>query len=106
MFAGYLDASTADAIFARPDAVVGGSGAPDGRAFRERGGYRVSGCWHYASGAHYATTFTASCLVMDGGTLVFGPDGKPLIRAMAFEAPQLPILPLLGPPGMRGTGTH
>ncbi len=105
LFAAYLDAATASSIYARPEAVIAGSGAPDGRAFRERGGYRVSGCWHYASGAHYATTFTANCLVMDGGTLAFGPDGKPLIRAMAFEAPQVAILPVWDPTGMRGTGS-
>jgi alkylation response protein AidB-like acyl-CoA dehydrogenase len=105
LFAAYLDATTANSIYARPEAVIAGSGAPDGRAQRERGGYRVSGCWHYASGAHYATTFTASCLVMDGGTLVFGPDGKPLVRAMAFEAPQVAILPVWDPTGMRGTGS-
>jgi alkylation response protein AidB-like acyl-CoA dehydrogenase len=105
LFAAWLDSATASSIYARPESVVAGSGAPDGRAFRERGGYRVSGCWHYASGAHYATTFTANCLVMDGGTLVFGPDGKPLIRAMAFEAPQVTILPVWDPTGMRGTGS-
>jgi alkylation response protein AidB-like acyl-CoA dehydrogenase len=105
LFAAYLDASTANAIYARPEAVVAGSGAPDGRAQRERGGYRVSGCWHYASGAHYATTFTANCLVMDGGALVFGSDGKPLVRAMAFESPQVAILPVWDPTGMRGTGS-
>jgi alkylation response protein AidB-like acyl-CoA dehydrogenase len=105
LFAPYLDATTANSIYARPEAVVAGSGAPDGRAIRERGGYRVSGCWHYASGAHYATTFTANCLVMDGGTLVFGPDGKPLIRAMALEPPQVAILPVWDPTGMRGTGS-
>jgi indole-3-acetate monooxygenase len=105
LFAAYLEASTASAVFARPEAVVAGSGAPDGRAQREKGGYRVSGCWHYASGAHYATTFTANCLVMEGGTLVYGSDGKPLIRAMAFEAPQVAILPVWDPSGMRGTGS-
>jgi indole-3-acetate monooxygenase len=105
LFAAYLDAATASSIYARPEAVVAGSGAPEGRAFRERGGYRVSGCWHYASGAHYATTFTANCLVMEGGTLVFGPDGKPLIRAMAFEVPQVAILPVWDPTGLRGTGS-
>jgi alkylation response protein AidB-like acyl-CoA dehydrogenase len=105
LFAAYLDVATANSIYARPEAVVAGSGAPDGRAQRERGGYRVSGCWHYASGAHYATTFTANCLVMDGGTLVFGPDGKPLVRAMAFEPAQVAILPVWDPTGMRGTGS-
>jgi alkylation response protein AidB-like acyl-CoA dehydrogenase len=105
LFAAYLDPPTASSIYARPESVVAGSGAPDGRAFREKGGYRVSGCWHYASGAHYATTFTANCLVMDGGTLVFGADGKPLIRAMSFEAPQVTILPVWDPTGLRGTGS-
>jgi alkylation response protein AidB-like acyl-CoA dehydrogenase len=105
LFAAFLESATANAIFARPEAVIAGSGAPDGRAKRERGGYRVTGCWHYASGAHYATTFTANCLVMEGGKLVSGADGKPLIRAMAFETPQVAILPAWDPTGLRGTGS-
>jgi indole-3-acetate monooxygenase len=105
LFAAYLDAATANSIFARPEAVVAGSGAPDGRAQRERGGYRVSGCWHYASGAHYATAFTANCLVMEEGQLVYNADGKPLVRAMAFEPPQVAILPVWDPTGLRGTGS-
>jgi alkylation response protein AidB-like acyl-CoA dehydrogenase len=105
LFAAYLDSTTANSIYARPEAVVAGSGAPDGRAQRERGGYRVSGCWHYASGAHYATAFTANCLVMEDGKLVYGADGKPLIRAMALEPPQVAILPVWDPTGMRGTGS-
>jgi alkylation response protein AidB-like acyl-CoA dehydrogenase len=105
LFAAYLDSATASSIYARPEAVIAGSGAPDGRARRERGGYRVSGCWHYASGAHYATTFTANCLVMEGAKLVLGADGKPLIRAMAFETPQVAILPAWDPTGLRGTGS-
>ncbi|MBS0417645.1 MAG: acyl-CoA dehydrogenase family protein [Proteobacteria bacterium] len=106
LFAAYLDPATAISIYARPESVIAGSGAPDGRALREKGGYRVNGCWRYASGAHYATTFTANCLVMDGGTLVTGSDGKPLIRAMAFEPSQVTILQVWGPTGMRGTGSE
>jgi alkylation response protein AidB-like acyl-CoA dehydrogenase len=105
LFAAYLDTATAASIYSRPESVIAGSGAPDGRAQRERGGYRVSGCWHYASGAHYATTFTANCLVMEGGKLVYNSDGKPLIRAMALEPPQVAILPVWDPVGMRGTGS-
>jgi alkylation response protein AidB-like acyl-CoA dehydrogenase len=105
LFAAFLESATANSIFAHPEAVIAGSGAPGGRAQRERGGYRVTGCWHYASGAHYATTFTANCIVMEGGKVVFGDDGKPLIRAMAFEAPQVAILPAWDPTGMRGTGS-
>jgi indole-3-acetate monooxygenase len=32
-------------------------------------------------------------------------DGKPLIRAMAFEPPQVAILPVWDPTGLRGTGS-
>jgi alkylation response protein AidB-like acyl-CoA dehydrogenase len=105
LFAAYMEAATANAIFAHPEAVVAGSGAPEGRAIREKGGYRVSGCWRFASGAHYATTFTANCVVMESGTPVSDSIGKPLIRAMAFEAPQVAILPVWDPSGMRGTGS-
>jgi alkylation response protein AidB-like acyl-CoA dehydrogenase len=104
LFAAYVNADTAQAIYARPEAVIAGSGAPDGRAERVPGGYRVTGCWRYASGAHYATTFTANCLVMSNGTLEFD-SGRPLIRAMAFDVPDVSILPAWDPSGMRGTGS-
>lgn len=105
LFAAYLDLATASEIYGRPDAVVAGSGAPEGRAQRERGGYRVSGCWRYATGAYYATTFTANCVVMDDGKLVLDSTGRPLIRAMAFEPQQVTILPVWDPTGLRGTGS-
>jgi alkylation response protein AidB-like acyl-CoA dehydrogenase len=105
LFAAYLDAATANSIYGRPESVVAGSGAPEGKAQRERGGYRVSGCWRYATGAHYATTFTANCVVMEGGRPVCDAHGRPLIRAMAFEPPQVTILPVWDPTGLRGTGS-
>jgi alkylation response protein AidB-like acyl-CoA dehydrogenase len=42
---------------------------------------------------------------MEDGKLVQGPDGKPLIRAMALEPPQVAILPVWDPTGLRGTGS-
>jgi alkylation response protein AidB-like acyl-CoA dehydrogenase len=105
LFAAYLDPGTAHAIYGRPDAVIAGSGAPDGRAERVADGYRATGCWRYASGAHYATTFTANCLILERGTIVVGTDGRPLIRAMAFDVPQVTVLPAWDPSGMRGTGS-
>ena len=72
LFAAYLDACNGELHLC--PARGGGRRigcVPDGRAMRVRGGYRVSGCWHYATGAHYATAFTANCIVMEGGTLAF-----------------------------------
>ena len=105
LFAAYLDVDAAHSLYSRPDAVIAGSGAPDGRAERVAGGYRATGRWHYASGAQYATTFTANCLVTQSGTVVVGPDGNPLIRAMAFDSSRVDVVRAWDTTGMRGTGS-
>jgi len=106
LFAAYLDRVVASELFAPANAVVAGSGAPDGRAERVAEGYRVNGRWRYASGAHYATVFTANCVVTVDGKALTDAEGKPLIRAMAFAPSQVAILPRWDTSGMRGTGSH
>src|SRR5690606_14879798 len=51
LFAAFLDEAPARTIFAPANAVIAGSGAPEGHAERGPGGYRVRGRWRYASGA-------------------------------------------------------
>lgn len=106
LFGAYLDPETADEIFSPLDAVIAGSGMPDGRAEQVAGGYLVTGRWRYASGADYATTFTANCVVTKGGRPVESEKGVPLVRAMAFEPSQVTILPTWDTSGMRGTGSQ
>jgi len=105
LFAAYLSAEAARSIYAAPNAVIAGSGSPDGHAERVDGGYRASGRWRYASGADYATTFTANCRITEGGAQVLAADGSPLIRAMAFDVSQVRVLPSWDTSGMRGTGS-
>jgi indole-3-acetate monooxygenase len=105
LFASQVDAVTANSVFARPEAVLASGIAPEGRAVRVAGGYRVTGCWHYATGAPYATTFLANCIVMEGGKLVFGDNGKPLTRAMLIDSSQVSIVPAWDASGLRGTGS-
>ena len=93
-------------LFGPPGALIAGSGAPDGRAERVAGGYRVTGRWRYASGAHYASTFTANCIVTRSGAPQLDASGAPLIRAMAFPPGAVRILPSWQVSGMRGTGSH
>src|SRR5690606_31364514 len=97
---------SARAVFGPSDAVIAGSGAPDGRAERVPGGYRVQGRWRYASGAPYATTFTANCIVTRGGEPVRGDDGEPLVRAMAFPRDAVEIVETWDAAGMRATSSH
>ncbi|MBE3596440.1 MAG: acyl-CoA dehydrogenase [Hydrogenibacillus sp.] len=53
-------------FFEDPRAVIAGTGHPAGRARRVPGGYVVSGRWKYASGAQYATLFTANAVLEEG----------------------------------------
>jgi alkylation response protein AidB-like acyl-CoA dehydrogenase len=106
LFAAFLEPTAANDIFAPSNAVIAGSGAPDGHAVQMADGYRVSGRWRYASGAHYATTFTANCRITRDGQPVIDADGEPLIRAMAFTPSQVTIHPAWDTSGMRGTGSH
>jgi indole-3-acetate monooxygenase len=105
LFAAYLPANVAAAIFAGADSVIAGSGSPDGVAERVAGGYRATGRWRYASGADYATTFTANCRITAAGSAVLAADGQPLIRALAFDASQVKVIPAWDTSGMRGTGS-
>lgn len=50
-------------VFARPEAVIAGSGATTGTARRVEGGYMVNGRWKYCSGSTHATTFTANAML-------------------------------------------
>lgn len=106
LFAAYLKPASAQKLFAPPDAVVAGSGAPGGRAERTAGGYRASGRWRYASGAHYATIFTANCVVTENAQPVLDGEGNPLIRAMSFAPADVTIIPTWDTTGMRATGSH
>ena len=106
LFAAYLEPAAARELFGPPDAVIAGSGAADGTAERVRGGYRASGRWRYASGADYATTFTANCIVTQGGLPVHDAQGQRLVRAMAFPRAHVRVHRTWRVSGMRGTGSH
>ena len=103
LFAATLPPAGAAAIFSPPDAVIAGSGTPSGRAERVPGGWRCSGRWRYASGADYATTFTAQCALVGEPALEATPIA---MRAMAFERAQVVVQRTWDPLGMRGTGSH
>lgn len=105
LFAAYLPPEVAERLFGPRDALVAGSGAVRGTAERVEGGYRCSGRWRYASGAHQATVFTANCQVVEGGE-VLHVNGKPWVRAMAFKPSQVAIIETWDTTGLRATGSH
>jgi alkylation response protein AidB-like acyl-CoA dehydrogenase len=67
----------------------------------------VTGRWSYASGARHATWFTANSVVHDGsGRPRTGPDGLPLIRAIAVPAGEVVVHDAWAVAGLRGTGSE
>lgn len=106
LFAAWLPPQGAQQLFGSPQALVAGSGSPSGVAERVPGGYRVQGRWRFASGAHYASVFTAACVVTAGGTAVHTAAGVPLVRAMSIASADVRILDTWDSLGMRGTGSH
>jgi indole-3-acetate monooxygenase len=106
LFAAWLPPLGAQQLFAPAHALVAGSGAPTGFAERVPEGYRVRGAWRFASGAHYASVFTAACVVTQDGKAVPDAQGAPLIRAMSIAPAAVRILDTWDPTGMRGTGSH
>jgi hypothetical protein len=85
----------AERIFAPRNAVIAGSGYPTGVARKVPGGYRVTGLWKYASGAQYATTFTANAQLED----------RVGVRAFAFDRNQVELLADWDAMGMRATSS-
>src|SRR6202034_1805054 len=106
MFAAWLPVAGAQELFSPPLALVAGSGAASGFAERVPGGYRVRATCRFASGAHYASVFTAACVIPAGGSPVLDAAGKPLVRAMSIAPADVRILESWDATGMRGTGSH
>ena len=106
LFGAWLPPAGARELLAPATALVAGSGSPSGYAERVPGGYRVRGAWRFASGAHYASVFTAACVVTEAGTAQVDAAGGPLIRAMSIPPARVRILDTWDPTGMRGTGSH
>ena len=82
-FSGFMPRAQAEAMFAPECAAMAGSGAPQGRAVRVDGGYRVTGRFAWASGIDQAHRVYGGCFVWSDGAQEFLPDGRPR-TVMAF----------------------
>ena len=106
LFAATMLPETAAEVFSPREALIAGSGHPNGTATATGNGYAVEGRWPYASGAHFATWFTANCVVHSAEGPQTGADGTPVVRAMAIPADRVAVLDTWHTSGMRATGSH
>jgi alkylation response protein AidB-like acyl-CoA dehydrogenase len=104
-FGGFIAVEKATEIFGSTEVCLAGSGAATGEATITPNGYKISGQWKYASGAHHATHFTANCIIKNGDENVLNEDGSPLILPFIFESSKVNILPAWKYTGMVATGS-
>lgn len=103
-FSGFLEPAAAAEIFGPANAVIAGSGAASGVARKDGDGFRVSGRWAYASGAHHATWFTANCVV-DEPAAAAAADQSARIRSVAVPAADVRIDETWSVSALRATGS-
>lgn len=96
MFVPNIQTQWAQPLFSPKEAVLAGSGHPNGVAAKVDGGYRVKGEWKYCSGAPYAAFFTANALV----------EGDQSVRSFVFMPEQVEIIRDWQAFGLKGTGSH
>ena len=101
----FMPEATARAVF-QPRVVTGGAQAPNGRAVRVEGGYRVSGRWGFASGCTHCSWLVGGTLVMDGDAPRMLDGGMPDWLTMLFPMSDIEIIDTWHVSGLRGTGSR
>ena len=88
-----------------PDALLPGASAPNGRAIPVDGGYRLSGHWPLASGAHHGQWLGVVSLVFDGDAPRMDAHGAPDFKSMFVPRRDCELLDTWQSLGLRGTGS-
>jgi len=102
-FYAYLPPDTYDKIFAGgPDIIHSGVINPTGKAVRDKGGYRFSGRWSFASGSNNAD-YVCIHGVLDGGEQA---GGMPATRMGVVPAREVNIDDVWHVSGLKGTASN
>lgn len=106
-FAGFLNPSLAEEIFADRTTCFAGSGAVGGTATKVEDGYLINGHWKYASGALHATIFTANCILKNNnGTDILDEAGNPKILSYILKKEEVEVISGWSYFGLIATGSH
>jgi alkylation response protein AidB-like acyl-CoA dehydrogenase len=106
LVAGRVAPEVAREIFALgARSVCAGGLVPSGRARPAPGGYRISGCFRFASGIRYATTAVGGCLVFEGETPRLGANGMPELLVFCCAPSQIRIVDNWEVAGLEATGS-
>jgi len=92
-------------LLANPDALIGGVFAPEGRAERCPGGFRLHGRWAFASGCENADWVLAGAQLVEHGAPMLGPGGAPRQHMGIVPAREVEFLDTWHAAGLCGTGS-
>jgi len=100
---------TAEAIFTTdPRGVLawGASTHNNAKAVAEKGGFRVTGAWPFASGSRHATWLAAHCYIVEAdGQPRCDADGNPVQKTLVLPREQAAISDVWHVIGLKGTGS-
>ncbi|HRP56680.1 acyl-CoA dehydrogenase [Agriterribacter sp.] len=105
-FIGFLDKQAASSFFSDKQVCLAGSGAASGKAAVAENGYLINGHWKYATGAPYATAFTANCVIEKNGAPVLKEDGSPLTGSFIFKKEEVTLHNDWNTTGMKATASQ
>lgn len=105
-FSAFLEPAVGRALYQDLDAVTASVIRPSGRARAVEGGYRVTGCWAFASGCQHSAWLVGNCVVHDGDRPRRDADGNPETRLCFLPASACQILDTWTTTGLRGSGSH
>ena len=97
-FVGFLDPEIVSRVFNGPMVCIAGSGKAAGIAKRVGDDYEITGYWDNATGANYATAFTANCVVET--------EGEQTMQPFLFLRDEVTIHQNWNSMGMIATGSH
>lgn len=97
----------AEEIFKKnPRGVLAWGPTGSGKAVADKGGFRVSGTWPFASGSRQATFLAAHCIVYEGnGEPRRDADGKPIQTTIVLPREKAKIDDVWHVIGLKGTGS-
>lgn len=105
-FIGFLNAELTTDVFNDKKLCLAGSGKVSGTAIKIAGGYEITGCWDYATGAYCATAFTANCMIVENGVALKNAVGDPLVQSFLFLRNEVTVHENWKRIGMIATGSN
>ena len=102
---GRVNDQGASEIMARPDSLVTGVFAANGRATKVDGGFRVTGRWDWGSGSPNADYIGGGCVLVEDGQPLLNSAGLPRNHMLFFPRDQVTSLDTWQVAGLCGTGS-